>query len=63
MKTPGSNNAPKGLTKEQEEEELESVVMIWSPGKARDFSAVEFCKKKQYYISVFMTMYLYIVHV
>ena len=45
MKTPGSNNAPKGLTKEQEEEEFESVVMIWSPGKARDFSAVEFCEK------------------
>ena len=45
MKTPGSNNAPKGLTKEKEEEEFEFVVMIWSPGKARDFSAVEFCEK------------------
>ena len=45
MKTSGSNNAPKGLTKEKEEEEFEFVVMIWSPGKARDFSAVEFCEK------------------
>ena len=45
MKHSGSNKATEGLTKEQQQEEFEIIVMIWSSGKARDFSVAEFCEK------------------
>ena len=46
MKHLGSGNTAKGLTKEEQEENMTVIsVMIWSPDGAQDFSVVEFCEK------------------